>query len=104
MPSFQMLHALEERQLVSQRPRDRTQTADVLGVLPPRVVPAAIRVRYEGNAIRWHWRYLTGLRLRLARSSVEPSRIPVPDRDSPSFSTSNPRTFTTNSAGVAPFG
>lgn len=104
MPAFQMLHALKKRHLVSQRPSNRPQTADVLGMLPPRIVPAAIRVRYEGNAVRWHLRYLTGLRLRRAKRSVEPSRIPEAESESSSLSTSNPRTLTTNSAGIAPFG
>src|SRR5687767_2830538 len=104
MPSFDMIDALEQRRLISQRARYGAQTADMLGMSPPRVVPAAVSVRYESDAATNHRGYLTGLRLRRERRSVDPSRMPEASRDSFSCSTSNPRTFTTNSSPGTPLG
>ncbi len=41
---FQMLDAIKKIGAVSQRARNGTQTANVLGMLPSRVMPAAIRM------------------------------------------------------------
>ena len=58
VPSLDVTHEREEFRIVPQRTRDRAQPTDVLRMAPPRVVPAAVGVRDEGDAQR------TGRRLR----------------------------------------
>lgn len=105
VPSLEMFHVVEEARLVPQGSRYRAQSADVLGVRPTRVVPAAVRMRYEADARASAVRaYLTGLRLRLVRSRVEPSFTPDASIVSSSRRISKPRSFATNSSATKPLG
>ena len=51
MPSFHVQQRLEERRVVLERARYGDQPADMLRVFPPGVVPAAIGMRNQGNAL-----------------------------------------------------
>ena len=105
MPSLQMLHAGKQVDLISKRAGYRAQTADVLGMGPSRVMPAAVRMRNETNARRCAVAgYLTGLRRRFVRRSVDPSFTPAAASDSPSRRISKPLTFTTKSSATKPLG
>lgn len=105
MSSLEMIDRLEKLRIIPECTSYGAQATDVLGMIPSRVVAAAIRVRDEcdpRSALRR--RYLTGLRLRRDNRSVEPSLIPDSASPSDSFRISNPLTFTTNSAGETPSG
>jgi hypothetical protein len=105
MTTLDMIDSFEQAGVVSKRARDGAQTADVLGVSPPRVMAAAVSVRDERDAHRTlGCAYRTGLRLRLAMRSVEPPFTPAAASDADSSRISKPRSLTTNSSGDAPLG
>jgi hypothetical protein len=93
---LEVIDCLEKSRIIAQRTRDSAQTAYVLRMAPACIVAAAIRVRDERDAQGLSRRgYLTGLRLRRATSSVDPSLMPDEARVAPSSRISKPRTFTT---------
>lgn len=105
MTTLDMIDSFEQAGIVAKRAGDGAQTADVLGVSPPRVVAAAVSVRDERDAHRAGGSvYRTGLRLRLAMRSVEPSFTPAAASDADSSRISKPRSLMTNSSGDAPLG
>jgi hypothetical protein len=44
VPAFDVIENLEEIHVVAHRARYRAQTADMLGMIPSRVMPAAVSV------------------------------------------------------------
>ena len=106
MTTLDMIDCFEQAGVVSKRAGDSAQTTNVLGVSPPRVVTAAVSVRDERDAHPTGGRsvYRTGLRLRIAMRSVEPSFTPAAASEADSSRISKPRSLTTNSSDDAPLG
>jgi hypothetical protein len=105
MSSFDMIDGIEEIGKITKRACDSSQAAYVLGMIPAGIVAAAVCVRNECDARGTPAvSYLTGLRLRRAKRSVEPSFAPDADSVALSSRTSNPRSFTTKSVIGSPAG
>ena len=84
-----MIDGLKKLGKVSKCPGYRAETPHVLGMIPSRIMTAAVCVRDECDPrVTARGRYLTGLRLRRDNRRVDPSLIPDSARPSDSFSIS----------------
>lgn len=81
--AFDVLDQREEVDIVTQGPGDRPQPPDVLGMSPPRIMPAAVGMRDERRG-----QARTGRRRRKVNRNVEPSIAPVCESGTLSSSTS----------------